>query len=1159
MRKRLFSIILIFLALIVTTPLSYAEVSEQYSEDNTAKIDIWSDDSSQIVFKRNKPELVISENGSVTEIINPNMGEYAFGSVSPSSEVYFHDRPTEGQTVKIISNGTESTFQPHSLNFNNDLGQLEQISMPYSVPITVDGEEAYYNNAYGTGLHLKYKYSGEYLKEELIIDSKSMLPNPSQYVLDGGNPVIDLNFIYTSSAHKIVVDGAEWDRKNDMTGLNDIEIKDENDNLLYIFKKPSVLDSYGNHIDGIYKLKKSGNSLYITVRVPYSFFIDENTVYPVSIDPTTIFVNTVNATIGTTPEFSNCEYLHCEAEIVIQNNDDIPITMNYTELNLDVQIPYINNYWFEIEEEVDRNITIEECDITDKVKTNCQNVTSTIKEIIKVDLSQDYLFTIQPRGKQNIKLHAIADFEHAEFKYNVSFTYNGVDYLIDPYFYSGVSDFDDGTYINTSLNVSGFVQLNSTYSSGSYTSKVYDAFEKSDWLGFNWSGTEIEDLPDNTLIETSLHNPANMTGNVLLLHLDDGALATTFLDDSSLGNDGACTACPDSTSTSVWGTTFDFTSLNGDIISIPDSTSLDITAAITMEFWIQVDNAAAQPDIFTKGSFSESYSVWVDTGGEIEFLINGNALSGTVSVSDGNWHHVMCTYDGSNKYIYIDGQLDTTEAQTGAIATTTTPLTISTLAYDFDGRLDEVALYNRALDSTEALNHYLRSVNDFDISVRSCDDTICSGESWTQISDSKSNNLSLLSNRYFQYMYDFSTSEVSYSPKLYNVSIEYVDAGNPILNFTYPTPANGSNINTSNILIKLNLTEGNLFNLTFDWDNTSYHVYYDEILFQYSFNNISELTENSTQFKDVSLQDDLATCTGAECPTLIQGPAGHGTALDFDGADVIKGNTNLGLIEDYSTLEAWIRWDGGATHLSCIVGDSGIGDNFCFGAQDNHVRILGGGIANQDFANDSDVFDGSWHHIVLVNDPVNSKLYVDGEYRDIKPASFSPSASSEVWIGQQGGTSRYWDGGIDDVIFWNYNMTADEVAFRYQSYFYKNSANNWFLEVNRTDLVENENHTFEACATDIFLNSQCTGEWFFSYDQLICNPAFNTDWIISDNQTCDNVIRDIGTGQIQILNGGSLNLINNAKVKSFSYPSIERWRTTWHIKIQRGSEFRVIR
>jgi concanavalin A-like lectin/glucanase superfamily protein len=1140
MKKQLFSIILIFFILIVVTSLSFAEQGDQYSENGTAKIDIWSSNAPKIIF-------------------NPNVNGYAFGSINDFSEVYFQDNPTEGQTLKIISNNTETTFQPHSLNFNNDLGQLEQISMPNNVPISVKGEEVYYNNAYGIGLHLKYKYTGRYLKEELIIDDILMLPAPSQYVIDGGNPVIDLNFIYSSSAHKIVVDGAEWDRKNDMTGFNDIEIKDDNDNLLYIFKKPSVLDSAGNHIDGIYKLKKSGNSLYMTIRVPYSFFIDENTVYPVSIDPTTIFVNTVNATIGTTPEFSKCEYLHCEADIEIQNNDDIPITMNYTELNLDVQIPYINNYWFEIEEEVDKNITIEECDIIDKVKSNCQYVTSTIKETIKVDLN-NYLFTIQPRGKQNIKLHAIADFEYAEFKYNVSFTYNGEDYLIDPYFFSGVSDFNDGTYINTSLNISGYVNLNSTYSSGTYTSKVYDAFEKSDWTSLNWSGTEIEDLPDNRSIETSLHNPANMTGNVLLLHLDDGTSATTFLDDSGLGNDGSCTACPDSTSTSIWDTSFDFTSLNGDIISIPDHSSLDITTAITMEFWIQIDNAGSQPDILTKGDYDESYSIWVHTDGTVQFIINNNALGSTVSVSDGNWHHVMATYDSANKNLYIDGQLDTTEAQTGAIATTTTPLTLSTLAYDFDGRLEEIALYNRALDSTEALNHYLRSVKDFDISVRSCDDTICSGESWTQISDSKSNNLSLLSNRYFQYMYDFSTSEVLYSPRLYNVSIEYIDAGNPILNFTTPTPANGSNINTSDIQIKLNLTEGNLFNLTFDWDNTIYNIYYDEILFQYSFNNISELTENSTQFKDVSLQDDLSICTGAECPTLIQGPTGHGTALDFDGGDVIKGNTNLGLIEDYSTLEAWVKWDGGATHLSCIVGDSGVGDNFCFGAQDNHVRILGGGINNQDFTNDSDVFDGSWHHIVLVNDPVNSKLYVDGEYRDIKPASFSPSASSEVWIGQQGSTSRYWEGGIDDVIFWNYNMTADEVAFRYQSYFYKNTANNWFLEINRTDLIPFENHTFQACATDIFLNTQCTDEWSFSYDVLLnCNPDFNTDWIISDEQICNNVTRDIGTGRIQILTGGSLNLINNAKVKSSSFPLIDRWRTTWHIKVQRGSEFRVIR
>lgn len=69
-----------------------------------------------------------------------------------------------------------------------------------------------------------------------------------------------------------------------------------------------------------------------------------------------------------------------------------------------------------------------------------------------------------------------------------------------------------------------------------------------------------------------------------------------------------------------------------------------------------------------------------------------------------------------------------------------------------------------------------------------------------------------------------------------------------------------------------------------------------------------------------------------------------------------------------------------------------------------------------------------------------------------------------------------------------------------------------------------------------------------------CCPPSNQDWLIDTEIICNATNVDIGTGRINITTNGSLMLINNANVTSSNMPLIQRWRTTWHIWIERGSE-----
>src|SRR4029077_9850703 len=77
---------------------------------------------------------------------------------------------------------------------------------------------------------------------------------------------------------------------------------------------------------------------------------------------------------------------------------------------------------------------------------------------------------------------------------------------------------------------------------------------------------------------------------------------------------------------------------------------------------------------------------------------------GTNALTANTWSHLAATYDGATMRLYVNGVQVASRAQTGAIATSTNPLQIggdSIYGQYFAGRIDEVRVYNQALNQTE--------------------------------------------------------------------------------------------------------------------------------------------------------------------------------------------------------------------------------------------------------------------------------------------------------------------------------------------------------------------------------------------------------------------------------------------------------------------------
>ena len=135
----------------------------------------------------------------------------------------------------------------------------------------------------------------------------------------------------------------------------------------------------------------------------------------------------------------------------------------------------------------------------------------------------------------------------------------------------------------------------------------------------------------------------------------------------------------------------------------------DIATNITVSAWFNSD-ATQTAAIVNKEATQGSLELSSNTP---SFKITTNSTLRTASagssVSNSAWHHIVGTYDGSNVKLYVDGTQAQSVAATGAISTNNSAWTIgrdTAGANYFDGNIDEVKIYSRALGADEVKAEY---------------------------------------------------------------------------------------------------------------------------------------------------------------------------------------------------------------------------------------------------------------------------------------------------------------------------------------------------------------------------------------------------------------------------------------------------------------------
>ncbi len=336
------------------------------------------------------------------------------------------------------------------------------------------------------------------------------------------------------------------------------------------------------------------------------------------------------------------------------------------------------------------------------------------------------------------------------------------------------------------------MELSGGQTTGSYVNMNNSGNTTTTWnnISFGELLPYQEELPNNCGSDSG----ANMSGNVLLLHLNEAS--GTIIDSSGNGYTGTTYGGVTYNVGGKFNTALEFDGIDDYVEFSGTATggvnSLELNDSFSISFWFyptQSQSAYLINNYQGTGTYNgNSILIHIDPmGGGIEFglhiddNVNPTTLNLPTALPINQWYHAVCVRDKNNTvYIYINAE----EKISGSDTTTGSVLSdrnwvigrrSQSAGEQFTGLIDEVAFWNKTLSVNEILNIYKRGALNLTMRYRACDDAICAGDPWesTILTNSTTKVLSGVVGQYFQMDALFDTENGTYSPVLDEVLVGY--------------------------------------------------------------------------------------------------------------------------------------------------------------------------------------------------------------------------------------------------------------------------------------------------------------------------------------------------------------------------------------------------
>ena len=436
--------------------------------------------------------------------------------------------------------------------------------------------------------------------------------------------------------------------------------------------------------------------------------------------------------------------------------------------------------------------------------------------------------------------------------------------------------------------------------------------------------------------------------------------------DSVNSNDGTVDGATYTASGKIGGA-YNFDGTN-DRINISNDASFNSLSAYSISAWIYRDGTS-DDFIFSKLEDSTEHNKNYEFGIESNkiFLLNGNGggynkVLGTSTLSSSTWYFVVGVWDGTDIKVYLDGSLDCSPISSTVVSFGTTAIALGTRQTGyafFDGKIDEVGFWDRALTSTEITQLYnggtgitydsldndapivtqISPANNAKESTTGSKNFTCYGSDDTNFTSMEfyidgslnQTNSSGLNNT--NYTFTTSLTEETYlwsclgndndgeSTSTVNRTLT-IDT-TPFIEFVSPTFANASNLLVSYIPVNISLTETYFENLTINFYkdgvlNESYFIDDDTRFYNKSGCTCAEWEVNATVWTTTDQSNSTETrifTIDPSAPTInIISPTGTYDSL-------VSGDTLYlsGFANDSNMDTCWYDYNNTNTTFSCTT------------------------------------------------------------------------------------------------------------------------------------------------------------------------------------------------------------------------------------------------
>ncbi len=516
----------------------------------------------------------------------------------------------------------------------------------------------------------------------------------------------------------------------------------------------------------------------------------------------------------------------------------------------------------------------------------------------------------------------------------------------------------------------------------------------------------------------------------------DETTSGTYIDQVSPVT-ASCTNCPSPTGSLFAGAQkFDG---RDDGLIIEDVTRFEweYNVDFTLELWVRVDGNGGKNQVILGRSAEDSRMAWwvgVDPEGFAVFELYDQKRVGFKTekygkkINDGQWHHIVAIRNGGLKKnkLYIDGYKVADFAYTYENSfKSRSPVTIGHFrldnGYHFAGAVDEVMIYNKALNEVEVRSRYNYGSAAY-----------CGPENLPPVIRSEPVKFGVATQPYY---YD----------------VQAIGVPNPV--YTLTKAPEGMRINENTGEIAWTPKAAGTYGVTVKVENS---VGQDQQIYTINVKNdigtIKGLRHHwmlhetsGTSYKDYYTPYD-AICEPAAKPSPIPGVIAGGQR--FDGVNTglsVSNSENFNWKPDENfSIELWMRTTASTAGNRVLIGrDAKDSDmHWWIGADTRGYATfqlrdyMWDGITVG--GNGPQLTDGKWHHIVAVRDAGtgSNKLYVDGQ--KIAEGSFTYrygfQSLAQVNIGYMNREGGYrFEGDMDEVMLFGRALTDAEILERYNA------------------------------------------------------------------------------------------------------------------------------